>query len=246
MEVLWRSISLCGIAALYCLLMAGVRKYHIKDTVKRLAKKEKIMMAVGTGLLCAGILIQIARVPLAENGGVVTDSIYWLTDWLFARNVTAASLAVTVVILVPAVLYQTLFLEHLVVKCRIPYCQMYYFLMIYVFHTGMYRNLNITPGELLILLAVSALLYYGMEIWGGRCDKRSIVYFACLVIFIMVLAVVERPVHWQVYAISGITIAEGMILALFRGVSVILRKTLRKLGTLIVFVGIALFNYWLI
>lgn len=94
MDVLWRIVSLCGIAVWYCLLLAGIKKYRIKDTVKRLSKKEKMAMAAGTALLCLGILMQIARMFLAEGGGIVTGSINWAADWLFARNATAVSLAV--------------------------------------------------------------------------------------------------------------------------------------------------------
>lgn len=246
MDVLWRVSSLCGIAVLYCLLLLGIKKYHIKDTIKRLTKKEKMLMAAGVGLLCLGILMQIARISLADKCGIVTDSIYWVTDWLFARNATAASMAISVAVLVPAVLYQILFLERVVMRCRIAYCQMYYFLLLYVLNAGLYRNLSVTPGELLLLLVVSALLYYGMEALKDRCGKKDILYLLCLVIGIAVLVLLEQPEHWQLYAVCGITAAESLMMAFFRAVSNILRKTLRKLGTLILFVGFIVFNYWVL
>lgn len=245
MDILWRIISLGGIAVLYGLLAAGMKKYHIKDTFKRLTKKEKLTLAAGACILCLGILMQTARVPLAAEGGVVTDSVYWLAGLLMAENVTAMSLAAAVVILVPAVLYQVLFLEQLVIKCRLPYCPMGYYLVLYAFHAGLYRNLAVTPGELLLLLAVSALLYYGLEVLGGSRGKKGILYLACYAAGIAALIVLEQPFHWQLYAISGITMAEGLIMAAFRGKAIILRKTLRRLGTLFLFVLLIAVNYLL-
>lgn len=245
MDILWRIISLGAVAVLYGLLAAGMKKYHIKDTVKRLTKKEKLMLAAGVCFLCLGILMQTARVPLATGAGVVTGNVYWLADLLMAENVTAVSLAVTVAILVPAVLYQVLFLERLLVKCRFSYCSMGYFLLLYAFHAGMYRNLAVTPGELLLLLAASALLYYGLEVLGGTRGKKGILYLACYVIGIAALIVLEQPCHWQMYAISGITMAEGLLMAAFRGKAIILRKTLRRLGTLFLFLLLIAVNYYL-
>lgn len=252
METCWKIISLGGIAVLYGLFLVGMKKYHIKDTIKRLTKKEKLVMAAGAGMLCLGLLMQAARMPSEAlrgvnlpQGGVVTDSVDWITGILFAENITAMTLAVSVVILIPAVLYQVLFLEQLMMKCKIPYCQMYYFLMLYVFHAGLYRNLVATPGELLLLLVVSALLYYGMEVLGGTRSKKGILYLLCFLAGIGVLLVLEQPIHWQLYAVSGVAMAESVIMALFRGKSIILRKTLRKLGTLILFAGFVILNYWL-
>lgn len=252
MDTCWKVISLAGIAVLYGLLLVGMKKYHIKDTVKRLSKKEKLAMAAGVGLLCLGLLMQAARMPAEglrgvnlPQGGIVTGSVDWITGILFAENITAMTLAVSVIVLIPAVLYQVLFLEQFVVKCRIPYCQMYYFLMLYVFQAGLYRNLCVTPGELLLLLAVSALLYYGMEVLGGSRGKKGILYLLCFVAGIAVLAVLEQPVHWQLYAVCGIVMLESLVMALFRGKSIILRKTLRKLGTLILFAAFVALNYWL-
>lgn len=246
MDVLWRIISLCGIAFLYCLLLVGVKKYHIKDMVKRMAKKEKVAMAAGVVLLCLGILMQIARQPLSESGGIVTDSINQAADWLFARNATASSLAVSIAVLVPAVLYQILFLEQIVRRCRIAYCQMYYFLILYVLNAGLYRNLFATTGGLLILLMVSALLYYGMDAVRGKCRKKDILYLLCLVAGIMLLALLEHPDCWRLYAVCGITVVEGLLTAFLRAISNILRKTLRKFGTLLLFIGFTAINYWVL
>lgn len=245
MDTLWRLVSLGGIAVLYGLLAIGIKKYRIKDTVKRLTKKEMLAMAAGIGLLCLGILLQSARVPMEMGSGVVSDSVYWAAGVCFAGNATAVSFAIAVVVLAPAVLYQVLFLEQLVMKSRIPYCQMYYFLMLYVFAAGLYRNLSAGPGELLLLLTVSALLYYGVRVIGGNGNKKDMIYLLCFAAGIVALSLLERPLHWQLYAVCGIVMLESLVMALFRGYSVILRKTLRRLGTLLLFVFFIGLNYWL-
>lgn len=245
MDTLWRIVSLGGIAVLYGLLAIGIKKYRIKDTVKRLTKKEALAMAAGTGLLCLGILMQAARVPMETGGGVVSDSVYWAAGVCFAENATAFSFAIAVVVLIPAVLYQVLFLEQLVMKSRIPYCQMYYFLMLYVFDAGVYRNLSAGPGGLLLLLTVSALLYYGVRVIGGNGNKKDMIYLLCFAAGIGALLLLERPVHWQLYAAVVTVMAESMVMAVFRGYSVILRKTLRRLGTLLLFAIFIVLNYWL-
>lgn len=245
MDILWKIVSLGGIAVLYGLLAIGLKKYRVKDTVKRLTKKELLVMAAGIGLLCLGILMQAARSPMERGGGPVSDSVYWVADAFFAGNGAAVSFAVAVVILIPAVLFQVLFLEQLVMKCRLPYCQMYYFLLLYVADAGLYRNLQAGSGSLLLLLAASALLYYGLRVVTARGKKKEFVFLMCFAAAAIALAVLECPVEWRLYAAALTVMAESLVMALFRGYSIILRKTLRRLGTLLLFVIFIALNYHL-
>ena len=97
----------------------------------------------------------------------------------------------------------------------------------------------------MVFLAVSALLYYGMELLEGVRGKKSILYFGWYVVGIILLIFLETPFQWQLFVVSAVAIVEGFILAVYRGKSIILRKTLRRIGTLFLFLVFEGFNYWL-
>lgn len=245
MDIMWKIVSLGGILILFALLAIGIKKYHVMDVYRRLTKKDKVIMIAGAGLLLLGILMQTARTEMAAGDGIVSGSVHWLADILFARNSTATSFAVTAVLLVPAVLYQVLFLEQLVMKLRISYCQIYYYMILYALNLGIYRNLDISPAELVIFLAVSAFLYYATQVMNNGWGKKGLLYLACFVVGVVLVSLLELPIHWKIYMACLVVMLEGILLAVIRAKIIIFRKTLRRLGVLLVLVLCILMNCWL-
>lgn len=244
MDILLKIVSLCGIVVFYGLLVVGVKKYqyHIKASIKCLTKKEMFLMIIMVGLLCLGILMQVARMPIRTGQGVVTESVFWIASIFFSGNVTAISFAIVIVAVIPAILYQVLFLDLLVTKCKTYHCPIYYFLILYVLDIGLYRNLTVCPSELLLFLAISAVLYYAMQILQNSFSKKMTLYLLCFLFAVVVLVYFEFPKQWELYAVSSVVMIECIVMTWLWGKAIILRKTLRRLGILILTLGIVLLN----
>ncbi len=245
MDIIYDAVCIAGILVLYGLIAIGLWKCHIKDFIKQWGKKEKIGILMAFGLLIAGLIILISRTPLSNAGGQVSKSIWNIGNYVMAHNAAMISLVTAAVTVLPAVLLQVLLLEQLVTKLKLPYCQLYYYLFIYAFSLGFYYRVSLKAGELLLLLTVMSLLYYGYMMLSAKPTVKVLFFLMCLFFGAVILIITESPIQWQIYAQSIIIMLEGIIMAWYRGKSCILRKTLRKASTLVLFILFILLNYFI-
>lgn len=66
----------------------------MRDILKSWTKKEKLGTLVGIVILLLGIMMKISKTPLTVGNGIVSKSVYMITDTIFAGNVTVISLII--------------------------------------------------------------------------------------------------------------------------------------------------------
>ena len=148
--------------------------------------------------------------------------------------------------IVPAIIYQALFIDELAGRMKIGQRQMQYSLILYAVSACLYRNLSMSFEELLVVLFVSALLYYAVLIVGGNRSKKGMLYLAILVLFIVLFTYFGWMLQWKIYVVSLLLMLESLVMVWYRSKSIILRRTLRKLGTLLLVAIVAVVNYWIL
>lgn len=243
MEIICKILSLAAILLLYGIILIGIKKYNMRDILNSWTKKEKLGVLVGILMLCLGMVIKISYCPLMVGNGIVSKSIYMVTDVLFDNNETIISLIVIVAFYFPAIIFQVFFAQKITEKFKIPYCNPFFYIMLLTFQIGVYSCwLTQTPEEAIIILIVSALLYFGICIFEGIIGKKSLLYILVYIVLWIVMVILEENKIWDIYIVSILFLIESICLAWFRGKTIIFRKTLRTLGTLMLFGIIVICN----
>lgn len=216
------------------------------DLIKRLGKKEILGLFVGFAILVVGIAMQVSRIAIPKTEGLLSTAIWAVGDWALAENATMISFVVVGITVLPAVFFQVLSLVKLMLKLHMPYCQMVFHLLIYGVSLGFYRNAVISAGELVLFLLISLVCYFILRLLVNGCSKKKLLLLFGLVLVAGIVAVLEFPVvHWQIYAQCVLIAVESVIMAWYRGKSVLLRRTLRNGGSLVLLALFGLLNYYL-
>ena len=236
MDVVSKILFLIIIAIIYGIILIGVKKYHMRDILKSWTKKEKLGTLDGIAILLLGIMMKISKTPLTVGNGIVSKSVYMITDTIFAGNATVISLIIAMCFFVPAIILQVLFAQKVTEMLNIPYCNPFFYILIFAFQAGIYNCwLEQTPDEAVLILIFSALLYFGICTLDKIRSKKIYAYILLYLVLWIIMFVVEENKVWIIYVVSIISIFETVICAWFRGKTIIFRKILRWLGTILLF-----------
>lgn len=246
MDVVSKILFLIIIAIIYGIILIGVKEYHMRDILKSWTKKEKLGTLVGIAILLLGIMMKISKTPLTVGNGIVSKSVYMITDTIFAGNATVISLIIAMCFFVPAIILQVLFAQKVTEMLNIPYCNPFFYILIFAFQAGIYNCwLEQTPDEAVLILIFSALLYFGICTLDKIRSKKIYAYILLYLVLWIIIFVVEENKVWSIYFISIISIFETIIFAWFRGKTIIFRKGIRMLGAFLLFMAITYVNYCL-
>lgn len=228
---------------IYIIIAMGVRKYHVTEMIKGWSRKEKVGILFCVLILMLGIFMQSSRVEEFMIQGDFSKSIYRITDVLFAGNITSTVIVTELITIVPAILFQLLFFEKVITKVKIPCGERYFYLFIYATSASLYRSMDRSIGELVVYLLISVILFYGIQIFLYSGGKKGYLYLGGIIVITILLAYVEYPLNFAIYVNSVLVLLECLVLSYLRKKTVILRKTLRRLSTLIVLVACIILNY---
>lgn len=226
-------IVLFLVMCVYGISVIGIKKYEVITTIIMLRKKEILGLVLCLGILFLGILMQVSRCPMTAEGGLVTSVIGGVVDTLFDKNVSITSLVVLLVTIIPAYIFQVFTVSKIVDKLNIPYAQLFFYMIIYAVNIGLYSKMVFSAGEAVIYLLFSAFLYYLVMIMNRVRGKKDYAYILGFVLLFIVLLFFENSVNWSIMLLSIITMIESVFFAWYLGKSIILRKTLRRVGAII-------------
>lgn len=225
-------IGLILVISVYGISVIGARKYEVITTIAMLRKREILGLVLCIAVLFLGILMQVSRCTMSTAGGIITSSIGNLTGILFAADDSIASLAVLLVTIIPAYMFQVFTISKIVTRLNIPYAQLFFYMAIYALNMGLYSHMKFSAGDAIMYLLFSAFIYYFIMFMSTIRGKKEYIYILSFIGLFCILLFLEKNINWSMIVLSILVMVESIIMAFYLGKSVILRRTLRKVGTI--------------
>lgn len=235
-------IGLFLVMCVYGISVIGVKKYEVITTIAMLGKREILGFVLGVGVVFLGILMQTSRFSMETEGGLITSSIGVLANLFFAENISIISFAVLLVTIVPAYIFQVFAISKIVARMSIPYAKIFFYMVIYACNIGLYSKMVFSAGQAVIYFLFSTFLYYLVMVFSKVRGKKDYLYLLGFVGLLFVLILVEKGICLPMIILSVLTILEGIVMAWYLSKSIILRRTLRKVGVLVLLIGFTWLN----
>lgn len=235
-------IGLFLVMCVYGISLIGIRRYEIITTIKMLRKKEILGLGLCIGMVFLGILMQASRHSMEMDGGLITSSIVNVAGLFFVDNASITTLAVLLVTIIPAYMFQVFAISKIVARLKISYAQIFFYMVIYALNIGLYSKMVFSAGQAVIYLLFSAFVYYLVMVFSKVRGKKDYVYLLGYIGLLFLLICFEKDINLSIIMLSMITIVECIVMALYLGKSIILRRTLRKVGVLVLLLGFVWVN----
>lgn len=235
-------IGLFLVMCVYGISLIGIRRYEIITTIKMLRKKEILGLVLCIGMVFLGILMQASRYSMEMDGGLITSSIVNVASLFFVDNTSITTLAVLLVTIIPAYMFQVFAILKIVARLKISYAQIFFYVVIYALNIGLYSKMVFSAGQAVIYLLFSAFLYYLIMILSKVRGKKDYMYILGYIGLLFILICFEKSIDLPIIMLSMLTIVESVVMALYLGKSIILRRTLRKVGVLVLLLGFVWVN----
>ena len=211
--------------------------------LRKMRKLELLLVLFCFGIIFLGIMMKVSRVGLSLEGGIISNYIYGITDIMFVGNTEIISLAVLLVTIIPSYFLQLFLMFNFEEKINQIHTMMFYYAAIYACNISLYKEMSLTIGNAVLYLLMSLLLYCVVQGISIRLSKRGYFCIGVLAVIVLLVTWLEGMLPVTMLVVTGVTMLECVILSVYLGKSVILRKTLRRIGTILLFVLFTYINY---
>lgn len=230
------------ILLIYGLIILGIYKYNVLHFVQFQSRNEMILIALATLGVILKLLIDCTKTLAVsfETTNFLDLNCFLLS--VFNSNSAVISFFTFSVTFVPAILFQMLFLDELFRKYGLDRMALFFYVVCYLINPFVFISINITIPELLLYLLINAFILFLVLTLKDSLTLKTELYLVAILICIVFIAIIQSSININLYVASLITIAECVLLGIYRTKSIILRSGLRYLGTLIILVAIVIFN----